>query len=412
MIKLKEICLHLQHQVFSVKRRKLAKSLIKEWLMGLSWLSRKSAGLVLDLPPDPKEDIWCNHESRAIDADYFKRGTAALVEDRVLDDGLVHTEHEYAVQQLNGGSTYSNESIHRSIFTRTGDRVELFSSARRLAGLPIRPPSRQRLSVSKTISGVTANLYGTVVGGDGNYYHWFVDNLARLFLIERFHPLVKIDQVLVPPLKYDFHWDSLAAFGFDRSRIVELQTLECLQFESLIATSPPRGKGSAIVPAWLIDRYNETLLAKADETQSVSGNRVYISRRDAPSRMFANENEVCHFMESSGFDIVELTPLNLWEKIAVFRDADLIVSQTGAGLTNLMFCHPNVKVLELVDERFVYPSYASLAVYKKGIHHAHFFTNGGASSRANALVVKSTINIAELEKSLAQIESRVHSNSS
>lgn len=405
MKKPKEIRLLLQHHVFSAKRRKLAKLLIKEWLMGLSLFSKKSTSLGLDLPPDPTKDIWCTHESRAIDAKYFLRGTAAVVEDRVLDDGLVHTEREYSVQQLNGGSTYTNESIHRSIFTRTGERVELFSTQRRLSGIPIRAPSRRRLPVSKSIRGITANLYGTIGSADGNYYHWFVDTLSRLFLIERVYSLDKIDQVLVPPLKYDFHWDSLAAFGFDRSRIVELQPLECLQFDSLLATSPPRGKGSAIVPAWLIDRYYETLLEKANETRSVAGKRVYISRRDAPNRMFTNENEVCHFMESRGFDIVELTPLNLWEKIAVFRDADLIVSQTGAGLTNLMFCHSNVKVLELVDERFVYPSYASLAVYKGGTHHAHYFTNESASERANAMVVKSTLNIAELEKSLAQIES-------
>jgi len=125
--------------------------------------------------------------------------------------------------------------------------------------------------------------------------------------------------------------------------------------------------------------------------------------------MFTNEHEVCDFLENRGFDIVELTPLNLWEKIAVFRDADLIVSQTGAGLTNLMFCHSNVKVLELVDERFVYPMYASLAQYAGGTHHAHFFTNESALGRANAMVVKSSLNIGELEKSLAKIEGSIRS---
>jgi len=70
-----------------------------------------------------------------------------------------------------------------------------------------------------------------------------------------------------------------------------------------------------------------------------------------------------------------------------------------------MFCHPNVKVLELVDEKFVYLSYASLAVYKGGTHHVHFFTNDSALGRANALVAKSSLDIGELEKSLAQIES-------
>jgi len=403
MKKLEELRLLLQH-VFSANRRNKAKILVKERLMGLPLLSKKSKGFGLDLPPDPPADTWRSEESRAIDAGYFKRGTAALIEDRILDNEYVHTEIDYTVQQLNGGSTYTNESTHRSVFTRTGERVELLSSAKKFAGGRTRAPSRRRLSVSKTLSGVTANLYGTSASAEGNYFHWFVDTLPRLFLIERFHSLDNIDQILVPPLKYDFHWDSLAAFGFDRSRIVELQALECVQFDSLLATSAPRGKGSAICPGWIIDRYNAVLLEKAKEVRSVAGKRVYISRRDAPNRMFTNEHEVCDFFENRGFDIVELTPLTLWEKIAVFRDADLIVSQTGAGLTNIMFCHPKVKVLELVDERFVYPMYASLAVYAEGTHHTHFFTNESALGRSNAIVVKSSLNIGELEKSLARIE--------
>ncbi len=405
MRKLEEIRVLLQDHLLSANRRRSAKILAKEWCMGLPLNSKQNNDFAQNLPPDSAADTWFTHESRAIDPSYFKQGTANLVEDRVLDDGLVHADYEYTFQQLNGATSYTNESVHRSVFTRTGERVDMFSSERRLAGVPIRAPSRRQLPVAKTLSGVTANLYGTTVSADGNYYHWFVDTLSRLFMIERYHSLDEIDQLLVPPLKYDFHWDSLAAFGFDESRVFELLPLECVQFESLLATSPPRGKGSSIVPSWLIDRYNKVLLDKAKDVRSVAGKRVYISRRDAPSRMFINEDEVCDFLESRGFDIVELTPLNLWEKIAVFRDADLIISQTGAGLTNLMFCHPNVKVLELVDEKFVYLSYASLAVYKGGTHLPHFFSNDSALGRANALVAKSSLNISELEKSLAQIES-------
>jgi len=213
------------------------------------------------------------------------------------------------------------------------------------------------------------------------------------------------DQVLVPPLKYDFHWDSLAEFGFDRSQIIELQPLECVEFECLLASSSPRGKGSAICPGWIIDRYQDTLLVKAETVKAVSGKRVYISRRDAPTRMFSNEDEVCQFLEERGFDIVELTPLNLWQKISVFKDADIIVSQTGAGLANLMFCQPCVQVLELVDERFVYPLYASMAVYKKGTHKVHYFSNDTALGRTNAMVAKSFLDIDKLKKSLDLIDS-------
>lgn len=400
MSKVKEINLLLQH-VFSSNRRKKVKVLIKEKLMGLPMLMKLSNEALLEPGSDSVVNTWRSHEARAVDASYFKLGTAATIEDHILDDGLVHTEHEYVVHQLYSATSYTNESTHRSIFMQTGERVEQISSSKSQLGVP----SRRQLAVSKTISGVTANLYGNVVGAEGNYFHWFVDAMARLFIIQRFHPLDSIDQVLVPPLKYDFQWDSLKAFGFDRSQIIELHPLECLQFEKLLASSAPRGRGSAVCPGWSIDQYNNTLLSAAAETKSVAGKKVYISRRDAPHRMFLNEGDVCDFLESRGFDIIELTPLTLLQKIAVFRDADLIVSQTGAGLTNLMFCHSGVKMLELVDERFVYPLYASIAVHVGGSHYAHYFSDDSPLGRANAMVVKSSLNIDEFEKSLMKVDS-------
>lgn len=298
---------------------------------------------------------------------------------------------------------YTNGATHCSVFARTGERIGRLSYD---IG-DVRVPPRQQLAVSKVVSGVTANLYGNVAAAEGNYFHWFVDALSRLFLIERFHSLDTIDHVLVPPLKYDFQWDSLAALGFERSQIIELQPLQCLQFDCLLASSAPRGKGSSISPGWAIDKFNKILRKKAASTLSVAGKKVYISRRDAPNRMFLNEDQVRDFLEKRGFDVVELTPLNLFQKIAVFRDADLIVSQTGAGLTNLMFCHSNVKVLELVDKKFVYPPYASLAVYGGGKHYAHFFSNDSVLGLTDAMVAKSSLNIDDLDNSLAKIESIV-----
>jgi len=355
MTRFKELNGLLQH-LFSANRRKKTAVLMKEWLMCLVSFAERNNQLAANYPPDPVPDTWCHNESRKIDLNFFERGTVVIVEDRVLEDGQIRAEHEYFVQKLHGASAYTNESTHRTVFDRNDQPVERLSSLRRWA--IARAPSRRRLPISKTVGGVTANLYGNIASAEGNYSHWFVDALARLFMIERFHSLESIDYVLVPPLKYDFQWESLAVLGFDRPRVIELQPLQCIQFECLLASSPPRGKGSIICPGWLIDRYNEILGEKAEGVKSVAGKRVYISRRDAPNRKFSNEKAVCDFFESRGFDSVELAPLDLWQKIAVFRDADVIVSQTGAGLTNSMFCQPKTKVLELVDENFVCPLYA------------------------------------------------------
>jgi len=390
----------LAKHLFSANRREKVQILAKEGLLAL--LPRNDAG-TLDLsrlPPDPAVHTWKSEQSRAIDADFYRRATVRQVEDHLVDDSVIVAAHDHELHQLYGATSYTNESTHRTIFDRTGQRIDSLSYRRPNT----RGTARRRLGVARTVSGVTANLYGTKACAEGNYAHWLVDAVARLFMIEQTHRLEDVDYVLVPPLKYDFQWDSLAALGFGRDRVVQLKPLECLQFECLLASSSPRGKGSAICPDWVVDRYHETLFSGAAAVPSLAGKRVYISRRDAPNRKFLNEDEVCEVLSNRGFDIVELSPLDLWSKIAVFRDADCIISQTGAGLTNLMFCQSGAKVVELVDTGFVYPMYASLAAYRGAIHHAHYFSNDSALGRVNTVVAKSSLNVEALTRFLDELQ--------
>ncbi|MFK8067629.1 MAG: DUF563 domain-containing protein [Gammaproteobacteria bacterium] len=342
---------------------------------------------------------WATDELRPMDADYFRMANAKIVEDEVLENGHVSTKHTYQVRNLVGGLSYTNAVTHRSVYDSAGNRIESLSSSR--TGTKV--PTVLRIPVKRKISGVTANLYGTVASAEGNYFHWFFDAMARIFIIQNFHSPNSIDNVLVPPLMYDFQWESLAALGFDRSKIIELEPLKCLQFDCLLASSAPRGKGSAICPGWSIEKYRNVLLPSANTQRSPVGKRIYISRRDAPNRMFINETAVCDYMYSQGFDVIELTPFSLWEKIAIFRDAELIVGQTGAGLTNLMFCTPNTEVLELVDTRFVYPLYASLVNHIGAKHKAHFFSTEENLIQSDAILTRATLNIDELSKSLASL---------
>lgn len=389
----------LAQHLFAANRRRKARLLAKEATLALSGFCRSAHSPAANFPPDSQAHTWSSHQARSFDPDFFRRATVTMVEDQMGRNGLVTATLEHEVHKTHGAISYTNESTHRSVFDRTGQRIEALSNGR--SGMVEKV--RQRLPPARFISGTTANLYGPSTCADGNYLHWFVDALARLFMIEKIHPIEKIEQVLVPPLKYDFQWDSLAYLGFTDKQIIELKPLECLQFETLLASSSTRGKGSAVCPDWMINQYRDLLMPIAQNVPSVAGRRIYVSRRDAPNRKFTNEDEVCEALKRRGFDILELSPLDLKHKIAVFRDARCIISQTGAALGNLMFCQSGARVLELIDKRFVYPLYASIASYREVAHHAHYFSNDSILGRINAYVVESTLDIDKLEKTLNQL---------
>lgn len=380
--------------IISAHRLRKLVVIIKECLLSAQYAFCRNSRDFEDVAADPPVQKWEVTSQRRIDQHFFQLSTVGNVRDTLAEDGQINARHQYAIRSLIGATSYTNESTHRSIFDRNDKLVDSLSYQR--ANSIIKAPSSRRLSITKKFPGVTANLYGNVASAEGNYLHWFVDSLSRLFLMERYYALDEIDFVLVPPLKYDFHWESLHTLGIDRTRVIELGPLECYEFEKLIASSPPRGVGTALCPLWIIERYRTLFLDKSQNTKSSAGKRVYITRRDAPQRMFLNENEVCDFFSDQGYDVVELTPLNLLQKIAVFRDADVIVSQTGAGLTNAMYCKPSVKLLELVDSNFVYPLYASLAVHNGGQHRAHLFKSKSDERQASAMVGKSFLDIKRL----------------
>jgi capsular polysaccharide biosynthesis protein len=87
------------------------------------------------------------------------------------------------------------------------------------------------------------------------------------------------------------------------------------------------------------------------EGTAVSGDapkRLYVSRSDASLRRLANERQVEAVLRSRGFTIVVPGALSLVEQIRLFKGAEAVVGPHGAGMTNIGFCRPGTRVLELM----------------------------------------------------------------
>ena len=89
--------------------------------------------------------------------------------------------------------------------------------------------------------------------------------------------------------------------------------------------------------------------------QSFEGLKIYINRRNR--RRLENEEEVQRVLKDKGFHILNLEDLSLDNQVALFSQASVIMGFHGAGLCNLVFSTPQQKIIEIVDEDCVYPSY-------------------------------------------------------
>jgi hypothetical protein len=92
---------------------------------------------------------------------------------------------------------------------------------------------------------------------------------------------------------------------------------------------------------------------KAAAGKADSPGRIYITRRDTGHRRVINEGQVIAELEARGFTVIALTGRTLDEQINLFRNAEIVVSPHGAGLSNVVFCEPDTRVYELLPHDYV-----------------------------------------------------------
>ena len=85
--------------------------------------------------------------------------------------------------------------------------------------------------------------------------------------------------------------------------------------------------------------------------------KIFIDRSDSLFKhcQIINYNETIEFLTQKGFEILKLEKLSFEEQVHIFKNAKIVVSAHGAGLTNLCFSSPNCIVIEIKPYK---PGYA------------------------------------------------------
>lgn len=186
---------------------------------------------------------------------------------------------------------------------------------------------------------VLAQLFGD------NYFHWIIDILGRLALLEMHD--VTYDWLYVRDDK-PFMKETLQLWGVDLAKIIVPKGNDfCLQAEQLILPSHVVGYGDRIGPDILHYVKNKLLTAVLMRGKNQAFNKkVFISRNDT-SRKIGNEQDIFDALQKYGFEQYELSKLSVEDQILLFYNAEIIVAEHGAGLTNILFCNPGTKIVEI-----------------------------------------------------------------
>jgi capsular polysaccharide biosynthesis protein len=175
------------------------------------------------------------------------------------------------------------------------------------------------------------------------YFHWLTDVLTRLFVVRD-----RLDElVLMLPAGFEdleFVPSSLRAFAVKRVEFIKPgEVLRCRNLLLPTHTAP-----SGHYNEDLIRGVRDVLLSAYGETsEQADGERIYISRRSATKRRIVNEDEVTLILREFGFQTIFAEELSFEQQVRTFSRARYIVSNHGAGLTNMLFMREGGSVLEL-----------------------------------------------------------------
>lgn len=207
---------------------------------------------------------------------------------------------------------------------------------------------------------IKKGVYTSIMHWDfaNNYYHFLIDNLSRMYILEKINE-PKIN--LIVPKNYNkFYLDILKLFLDGRFEIVEIDLdevweLEKFYFASFCAGDYPNSKSH--IPKTYLDFLKKKLFDIFSIKKSLKRNkRIYISRSKASSRRILNENDLINLLKKYDFDIVHSEDLIFKDQIELFNSVSIVVSPLGAGLTNIIFSQ-NIKVIELFPLNFIRPEY-------------------------------------------------------
>jgi len=190
-------------------------------------------------------------------------------------------------------------------------------------------------------------------GHDMNYFHWLVESLPKLALMDEFD-LYKNVPLLIPKGLHQNLMAALHKVNINDRPVKFLEPDSPYRVKKLIAPSAlsqvvDRYEGA---PAFDIDivlshkwisKVSE-LLKKDVQLEKKPWRKLYLTRK-AGLRSLGNREEIERLVSEHGFEIVDLVGDSLDAQIELFSQAALVVAPTGAALTNMLFCPPGIKVI-------------------------------------------------------------------
>ncbi|WP_161791842.1 glycosyltransferase family 61 protein [Candidatus Jidaibacter acanthamoebae] len=191
-----------------------------------------------------------------------------------------------------------------------------------------------------------------------NYYHFIYEFIASLLYFLTATTLPKKVKILVPPL---LGWQKqlLSYWGVGDLNFLELSRKENIIFNKLIILS---NVSRSLLPSSIATANLANIQRKYTSSLIVSAYRKrYFLIRKGYDRKMDNWSNVIKVLKKFDFILIKPEDFSPVELTEIFSNAEVIASQGGAALSNIIFAPSNIKVIILASYDHYQPTYNILA---------------------------------------------------
>jgi hypothetical protein len=180
-------------------------------------------------------------------------------------------------------------------------------------------------------------------GSSTSWYHFLVEVLPRFLLspnkdFEGSNVVVRseIPQSINEVLRY---------LGF--RNIISLEDGQALQVEFLNTLSDFRFDKPLDIESRASDLELVRSFFKSDILVRDPQRRIYLKRHRNLFRPLYGQRRIERYLLNSGFEVISPEKLTFFEQMKLFNDARIVVSESGAALTNMLFMKSQALVIEI-----------------------------------------------------------------
>lgn len=194
-----------------------------------------------------------------------------------------------------------------------------------------------------------------LVGGSTNYYHWTIDFLPLLFSVLTDEEIKDIPIVINGDLA-SFQKEILKYKRLTRTNLIKVRYPSAHQFSS------------CLVPIMDFDNRIKCLkfcakdiLKKQKNITVPDAKKIYLKRGDSAHRQAIGEEKLVKKLEQNGFLAIDAGQYSIFEQMAIFSKAQVVVGVHGAALTNIVYAESSCCVVEITSSCWDMPFFENIA---------------------------------------------------